>query len=54
MSVEQVAAQYSSSVQQLALQLSLYKAEQQLPAGLQFSNQECNSPLQRMQDCLLR
>jgi hypothetical protein len=54
MSVEQVAAQYSSTVQQLALELSLYKAEQQLPARLPFSNQGCHSPLQRMQDCLLR
>jgi hypothetical protein len=53
LTMQQVAAHYSSTVQQLALQLSLYRAEQRLPAGV-LNHPTGKGPLHSMQVCMLR
>jgi hypothetical protein len=54
MTAEQVAAQYSNTVQQLALQLSLHRAEQKPPASRACGSTADKSPLERIKDCLMK
>ncbi|WIA35544.1 hypothetical protein OEZ86_003969 [Tetradesmus obliquus] len=54
MTEQQLAAEYATSVQQLALQLSLYRAEQQVPPGLSACSMRHETPVQKMQDIISR
>ncbi|WIA15343.1 hypothetical protein OEZ85_002008 [Tetradesmus obliquus] len=54
MTEQQLAAEYAASVQQLALQLSLYRAEQQVPPVLSACSMRHETPVQKMQDIISR
>jgi hypothetical protein len=58
LTVEQLAEDYSATVHTLALQLQLYRAEQQLPTPASVASalgtQGAKTPLQKMQDALCR
>jgi hypothetical protein len=58
LTAEQLAADYSATVQMLALQLKLYKAEQQVPVPADVATAARTAggktPLQKMQDALCR
>jgi hypothetical protein len=54
MTAEQLVAEYASAVQQLGLQLSLYRAEQQVPPVLSSYSMGQQTPVQKMQEIISR